>query len=252
MKKLLGILIYCFLCIWTVFSQEYTVNCLEPVVLLQNDSKDMSGSAVIVESRNIGENNYLNILLTCEHVFVTSLSATTMKYKDGFVENDKTYKIQPIYLSEEKDLAIAAFISDKELKKANIDIEIIPAIKDTVFCVGCGLGDPPRYSEGLITGLGKSKKDFSFIQTSIYIVPGDSGSPLYYKNKIIGITSSIKSFSHNGKTHAANGISLFKSIQLYKNALQSPRYDFVLDGKKNYPRVLADYLWIKDATLIAD
>lgn len=230
-------------------SQDYTKNCLEPVVLLQNSSKEMSGSAVIVESRQIDDGMYLNILFSCEHVFGVPMSATTMKYNEGFVEENGTYAAQPIYLNEEKDLAIAAFVSDSQLPCATVDTETIPSVKDSVFVVGCGLGDPPRYSEGLITAIGPKKENFSFIQSSIYIVPGDSGSPLYLKNKIIGITSAIKIFSYSGKSHTANGISLFKSTKLYKPILKNERYSFILDSKQRYPRILADYLWIKDSKM---
>lgn len=251
-KKLFFILTYLCLCSCVLLAQQYSQNCLQPVVLLQNSTKEASGSAVIIQSTQIDKDNYLNIILSCEHVFKFSMIATTMKHNEGFIESDSTYTVQPIYLSEDKDLSLAAFISDKQLSKAVLDMDSIPTIKDQVFNIGCGLGDPPRYSEGIITGLGPTKKDFSSIQTSIYIVPGDSGSPLFYKNKIIGISSFIKSYSRDGRTYAANGLSVFKSTKLIRQILSSPKYDFILDDKKNHPRVLSDYIWLKDAKLFAD
>lgn len=235
-----------------VVSQDYTKDCLEPVVMLQNETKDMTGSAVIIDSRVLEDGTYLNIIFTCDHVLTTNMNAVTMKYDQGFVDEDKSFIIQPIYRNEPKDLAIAMFISKTFMPIASLDMESAPKIKDHVFAIGCGLGEPPRYTEGVVTNLGSKKLPYDTIQANIYIVPGDSGSPLYYKNKVIGITSAIRSYTHAGKTHAANGISMFKPIKILKPILESERFNFVLKHQNPYPKVLAEYIWIKDAKLSAD
>ena len=235
-----------------VISQDYTKNCLEPVIMLQNDSKDMTGSAVIIDCRPLEDGNYLNILFTCDHVLNANMNAITMKYDQGFVDEDKNFVIQPIYRNEPKDLAIAIFISEKFMPTASTDMENMPKIKDHVFAIGCGMGEPPRFTEGVVTNLGSKKQPYDTIQTNIYIVPGDSGSPLYYKNKIIGITSAIRSYTHAGKTYAANGISIFKPIKIFKTILESDRFKFILKHQNPYPKVLAEYVWIKSAKLSTD
>lgn len=252
MKKLLLIPTMFFIIAGFLLAQDYHKKCLEPVVLIQAANKTSSGSAVVVKSKMIEKDVYLNTLFSCNHIFDNTMYTITMNYDSGFVSADEVYAMKTIYKSMENDIAIACFVSNKKINEAEIDFDSIPSLKEGVFAIGCGLGDPPRHSEGFVIGLGPRKDELKDIQTSIYIVPGDSGSPLFYKNRIIGITSAIRSYNSNGQIYPANGISLFKSAKLFKPVINTEKYKFIFEEKEVIPKILIDYLWLIDGQIKND
>ena len=249
MKKLF-VSLFCFsLMLSFVWCQEIDKKCYDSVVLLKSLDKSSTGSAVVVQSREIGKNLYMNTIFSAEHIFAKPMYAIPLSYNDGFIEQDEPFALQTIYKNQDTDLALASFLSIKELPVADLDFITLPKPRSKAFLIGCGLGQPLRYSEGLITGFGPQKNKLEYIQTSIYTVPGDSGCPVYYNNKVIGITSSIRSYQIENQVLAANEIALCKPIKLYEPLLKTEKYNFILDDKKQYPRIMADWLWIIDAEI---
>lgn len=249
MKKLFAVLICFIIILGAGLSQDVKKTCYDSVILIQSIDKSATGSAVVVQSRKIDANLYLNTVFSAEHIFAKPMLAVPLKYDDGFVEQLEPIALQAIYKNADTDLAIASFVSSTELVCAELDFTTIPQPRNKVFLIGCGLGEPLRYSEGLVTGLGPKKTKYEYIQTSIYTVPGDSGSPVFLNQKVIAITSSIRSFQSENTIMAANEIATCKPIKLYEPILKSDKYSFVSNEKKQYPRIMADWLWLLDANV---
>ena len=76
---------------------------------------------------------------------------------------------------------------------AELDFDPKLFIGSEVYRIGCGLGDDPRLDYGKLTYY---KKKLEILRTSVMTVPGDSGSPLFYNYKVIGIVISIRSYQN--------------------------------------------------------
>ena len=79
-----------------------------------------------------------------------------------------------------------------------------------VIKFGCGLGGQPRLDEGKITSRNvpittAQKKVY---RTSVFTVPGDSGSPIFYKHKVIAVAEAIRKHQDGFIQYPVYGISL--------------------------------------------
>lgn len=227
--------------------EVFLKNCLYPTITVINKTKESTGTGVCVQSHKISNNLYFNVLLSCEHVVSPKLILAEHIYENKFY-TDKMYMHEAITLdkSKESDISIIVFISQKKMHNADVDFDANLKLKDEVFLIGCGLSGPPRFSDGKITEIGPSKINTNQIRTTVCMVPGDSGGPLYNKeNKLIGIANSIKTLEHRGINHPIPAISYFKSIKLFDKLYNKPEYDFVF-GKQKCPPIIIDYLWLSD------
>lgn len=166
-------------------------SCLYPTIIISNHKN--FGSATIIKSIKVTDTEFRNMFITCDHVINNDSQPYEVSF---FVYEDwsiikKTLKFPAeIYFGNKKnDLAIGFFISDQEMPVAEIDFNSKVYIGSEVFRIGCGLMDEPRLDYGKITLIKTSE---NLIRTSIFTVPGDSGSGLFHNYKIIGITHSIR------------------------------------------------------------
>lgn len=74
---------------------------------------------------------------------------------------------------------------------ADINVKEKLYIGNKVMKIGCGLGEEMRIDYGCITSL-DSKIMKGRWRTSIFCVPGDSGGPVFHKNKVVGIVQAIR------------------------------------------------------------
>lgn len=248
MKKILFMLLLLLIFTKISKSKDFESKCISPVVLFESPSKSEYGSGVIIQSKFIKENVYLNTALSAEHVFENKMYAVTLKNDDQFIERDNIYYSSVIYKNKDYDLAAVSFVTEKPMKTADIDFKTMPKLRDKVCIIGCGLGHPLRYAEGLVTAFGPNKKKYEYIQTSVYLVPGDSGCPLYYDEKIIAISSSIRIAERN----LINEMSIFKPIKLFQDILKSDKYKFLLDEQELHPKLLPEWLWLMDSQIKID
>lgn len=77
------------------------------------------------------------------------------------------------------------------------------------------------------------------IRTSISCVPGDSGGPMFKKNKAIGVCVGIKSY--NGQI--VTDISVFKSIDKIKEILDKNKYFLINKEDKSIPKIFTILYW---------
>jgi len=230
-----------------IVKDDFVDKCLLPTCTIVNKKSQTTGTGFVIKSKKIDENNYSNVMISCEHVVANRLHVAIHEYSDVYFYSG--HNIVPaicVAKSKEHDISILMFNSTKEIKTAKISFAKDLKLKQKVSTFGCGLGDTPRFSEGQITELAPSKNNLQSIRTSVCMVPGDSGGALFNEqNEVIGIANSIKVIGQN--TPVTN-ISTFKSIQLLEKLYKNQKYDFVFNESK-MPSFLFEYLWLNDSEI---
>lgn len=167
--------------------------CLYPVIKITPQSSDAHGSGVIIRSEKMAENEYRNVFLTCGHVVDDEEEEPyfvwVYNYKDWSVlDGHKKYRAVFYDKSPDCDIAVGVFLSDKKMPTAYLDFNTRLYIGSKVFGIGCGAGDVPRLEEGKITAVRTDLGSFvDVLRTNVMIIPGDSGSPLFHNNKVVGV-----------------------------------------------------------------
>lgn len=224
--------------------------CLKPTIMLESYDETTSGTGVIVKSEKLKfVDAYFNIVFSCEHILKSNKQ--TIKISDydenGIFKKYKNSKAIVFYKDRDNDISILFFTSEKQMPVADCNFNYIPKLRDDVFAIGHGMGDQARYSDGRVTGALKSKETFVEYKTSVPIIFGDSGGPLFYKNKLIGITNSMRSMkvSDNLKVPVYN-ISTFKSLILFNNILKETGLSKEMLTDVEIPEIVGVDIWLKD------
>lgn len=211
--------------------------CLYPTIYIGNVAKDSYGSGVIVRSDKVGDNEYKNVFITCNHLFnqgdYTGYEIKEYLYEDwSQVKETKTYPCYVYGTNPEFDIAVGVFYSDKEMPVAKVNFDAKYYIGSEIFRIGCGLGDEPRLDYGRITGYKKNAQKPS-IRTSIHTIPGDSGSPVFQNYEVVGIMVSIRSL----RNIPIFGISYTIPSERFKvwSEKRGNAFNFLLDKNKKLP-----------------
>jgi hypothetical protein len=168
--------------------EDLHTDCLYPTILIC-DEYGGHGSGVIIRSDKVGD-KYLNVALTCAHVVSkpSDLRAYITNYKDwSAVDYRCSYPSFVYHWNSEDDIAVIFFLSECKPYVANIDLRDTVYTGNEIVGVGCSALDYPRLDKGYINGIG------SDYRASITTVPGDSGGPVYYQNRLIGIKKAVRS-----------------------------------------------------------
>lgn len=172
--------------------------CIYPILLVSPDDANSFGTGFIVRSSKVEDKLYCNVFFTCAHVTSESghYEVKLYEYEDwSKIKSTKTFKALITAKNPAMDIAVGIFLSETPLPTVTLDFNPKLYIGNKVRRVGCGMGDDPRLDEGKIssvrTDMGRLKE---VIRTSIPTVPGDSGSPVYQKYKVIGLTQSIRAW----------------------------------------------------------
>lgn len=224
--------------------------CLKPTVLIESKDQTSTGTGVIVKSEKLKYTNvYFNIVFSCEHIIKSNKQI--VKYSE-FDDNGIFLKYQEnkaivFFKDSDADISILFFTSDSPMPIAESDFKYQPKIRDRVFTIGHGMGDNSRYSDGCVTGSTKTKDMFVDYKTSIPIVFGDSGGPLFYNNKLIGIANSIRSISVADKIKVpVYNISTFKSLNLFNKILKESNLSKENLEEVQIPEIVGIDIWLKD------
>lgn len=184
--------------------------CLYPTVYVGRAEGSGYGSGVVVRSEKINDNLYKNVFITCAHLVDDSTLDYEIKqyiYEDwSQVKEVKSYPAVFFAYNRDLDVAVGVFYSNQQIPMAKLDFDPKLFIGNEVFRIGCGLGDDPRLDYGRITAIKKTPKPT--FRTSVMTVPGDSGSPLFHENKVIGIVVSIRSFRNQPVFTISYAVSL--------------------------------------------
>lgn len=261
MKKIfIAILLFCAIIFCNAQSeseyQTFVEKCLKPTVLIGSNDDSITGTGVIVKSEKLKYvDAYFNVIFSCDHILKSNKQNIKISEfdKNGIFVKYTNAKAVVFYKDRDDDLSILFFTSDNIMPTADLSFNYNPKLKDFVFSIGHGMGDHSRYTDGVITGALKTKEDFTDYKTSIPIIFGDSGGPLFYKNKLIGITNSIRSLkvTENVKVPVYN-ISTFKSLNLFNKILNTTSLSDKDFKNLNIPEILGVDLWLKYQKNILD
>jgi S1-C subfamily serine protease len=170
--------------------------CIYPTVLVAPHGMSAFGSGIIVKSVKVSDKKYNNVFLTCAHVCSSKdpYEVRLFKYENwSKIAKIESFDCELYGVNDKTDIAVGVFVTDVEMPVAQMDFNPKLFIGNEVFRIGCGLGDEPRLDYGKITSLNMPSSDgVPAYRTSVHTVPGDSGSPLFHENKVIGIVKSIR------------------------------------------------------------
>lgn len=230
---------------------EFIKKCIHPVVRTINTNSNSTGTAFVVKSELCDGKYYKNIAISCEHGSISKFKIGIQNYNDQFYY-DSEELVHAILLGKnvDHDLSVLMFLSDRKMKCAEMNFTTNFKLREKVFGVGLGLKDSARFSDGVITGLAPSRRSLINIRTTICMVPGDSGGPLFNSDyQVIGVANNIKTMNNNNQSYPVTNISTFKSIDLIQKLFKNGKFDFIFEDKE-LPSFLSDYLWVTDLELI--
>jgi len=125
-------------------------------------------------------------------------------------------------------------------------------VYDELLAIGHGLGETSRFSEGKMTGVIRSEttKQILSYKTSVSIIFGDSGGPLFHENKVIGIANSMRNVDIAESKHPIYNISFYKPLGLMSGILKN---NFIKNDKfqeVHPPEILSMMLWSKSLEIV--
>jgi S1-C subfamily serine protease len=221
-------------------------DCLYPTIYVGLANKGGYGSGVIVRSEKKDDSTYRNVFITCAHLVDSSdldYEVKQFTYENwSQVKDVKSYPAAFVAYNRDLDIAIGVFESSEEMPTAQLDFEPKIFIGNEVYRIGCGLGDEPRLDYGKLTAFKRGPKPS--IRTSVMTVPGDSGSPLFHENKVIGIMVSIRSF----RNLPVFNISYAVPLERFKtwDSANNNNLSFPWDKTKKLPELQFHYLNFRD------
>lgn len=186
-----------------ISAQNIEVKWLQPYK--NEDSRGGIGSGFFIDNKGT--------ILTCSHLVLDS--------KKLFIEipfeGRKKYEAEVIYVCPNFDIALLKTkdYKPKSFLKLCSENEIYKMKSgEEVYAVGFPLGQNNlKISKGVISG-----RQDGLIQTSAPLNPGNSGGPLLYKDKVIGINISKVTFASN--VGYAAPISHYYVIDGYRKSSQ--------------------------------
>lgn len=180
--------------------QELHYKCIYPVVRIQNNKAGTSfGSAFVIRSEK-KENCYHNVAITCQHV-VEEKNNVIIKIPEyvnwsTYVKNTETNGI--VYFENaQNDLAVVLFKTPNALHCCEFNFEENLYIGNDVEKTGFGEHNIVRHDWGKITSVNMNIDSSDHYRFTCPVVPGDSGGPLFYQNKVIGVVKGVASINSN-------------------------------------------------------
>lgn len=224
--------------------------CFKPTVLVESATSTAAGTGFITKSVKIDDINcYCNIVFSCEHI----LKSTDLVIKqsnfdsDGLFTKYQNHQGVVAAMDGENDLSLLFFLSKEKMPCVDLTTQYKPKIMDNLLAVGHGLGEVSRFSEGKLTGVLRSEttKQILSYKTSVSIIFGDSGGPLFYENKVIGIANSMRNVDIGENKHPVYNISFYKPLSLMDGILQN--YNVKGNNMDSFkiPEIMLTMLWAK-------
>jgi S1-C subfamily serine protease len=203
------------------------------------------------KNTTLGE-RFVNTVITAAHNVENVVTAISVHH--GIYDNWSTltgfesYEATVYAVNKHMDLAILAFVTDKRLPCADVDMDSQPFFGTDVFKIGYGLGDDIRIDYGNITSVHtkQPEKLKGFLRSNCYTIFGDSGGPLFFRDgyKVMGVTSSIR----GSDTLFLNNQSYFTPISWLKKWDDETEglVSFIYKKDEKPPQILIYQLWLRD------
>tara|TARA_B110000971_G_scaffold221847_1_gene270990 strand:- start:2330 stop:3712 length:1383 start_codon:yes stop_codon:yes gene_type:complete len=179
-----------------IVSQKIKVNYKEPYKL--NDINSVIGSGFFIKD---------NYIITCSHCIDNARDI----YIEVSDEGEQRYKVELVGLCPYLDIAVLKSTEYKSKEYFKLGNSDKITVGNNVVAIGFPLGQTSiKITSGIISG----RQDGN-IQTDTPVNPGNSGGPLIYNNKVVGIVSSgIKNSSNVGFAIPINKYDVIKT-ELY-------------------------------------
>lgn len=219
--------------------------CLYPTVIVASNEGSM-GTGVIIKSKKVGEKEYQNVVISCNHVLSSNPETVYRVFRGEYKNWSDLQKIvyydAVVYEKNSSlDLSVLFFTSPIEMPTAELGVDLKTYIGTEIFKIGCGGEEHFRLDYGKITGMNKTlSHSKGLTRASAYTLPGDSGGPVFQEYKLIGIINSIKigdsPISENKML--LEHISYFVPIKsLVEWNEKEKRFDFIFDSTKELPKI---------------
>jgi S1-C subfamily serine protease len=202
------------------------------------------GSGVIVRSEK-HKDHYHNVVISCEHVITGrhEVKVRVGQYKDWSTFVDwKDYPAIIVSHDAELDLSVLLFTSKKKMPVAKLGLDSKLYIGSDVFHIGAGLGDQPRLDYGKVTSVNSklSLMKRAGIRVNCFMVPGDSGGPLFNsKNEVIGFSQALRSVQSGFGTRFLGNFGFAIPLGRIKDL---PGVEYAYDHSKPMPVLDYDFL----------
>ena len=155
-----------------IYSQSIDIDWQFPFKF--SDAAETSGSGFFIHKKGY--------LLTCSHV-VQSAKKIFIEVQD---EGNQKYEVKVVGFCPDMDIALLKTVSYKPKSILKLGHSNKVNVGDTISAVGFPLGlDNLKITSGVLSGRQSGK-----LQMDVPISGGNSGGPLVYKNKVIGICAS--------------------------------------------------------------
>jgi hypothetical protein len=166
-----------------------------------NAAPGYSGTGVIVKSEK-QDDEYYNVVFSAAHCFKVSNTnqqylAYSVKipiYKNwSELERWEEHNVSIKRINAKTDACVLHFKSKKKLLAATPNFRPKLYLGNEVFHVGtAGAYQQPRIDFGRITSINIPAYGNDVLRTSVYTIPGDSGSPVYHEYQVVGITHAVE------------------------------------------------------------
>lgn len=224
------------------FDEDLHKKCLYPSIRVTNTAATQRGSCVIVRSDKVGS-SYHNVALTCRHCVdeMQNYDVNIPVYnQDGTTfENWKTYSAIVYASTPEFDMAVILFKTPHPVDVAEMDFKRKLCIGNSVSHIGCS--EEPRLEDGRITSLNYKLggSGLHLYRTSMHTIPGDSGGPAFYNNKVVGLMQSIRVTRFQGAPVMLPHISMMVPIGAVKawDEKENNTLRFIYNPKAKLPRL---------------
>lgn len=217
--------------------KELHTKCIYPTIMLgKNDGS--YGTGVVIRCEKDADEFYSVAAISCAHVTnnASPIRVHLFRYADWSTLKEVHIYDANVYFEDiQRDLSVVVFRTNQPIECGELNFSEKLYIGNEVSKVGIGGGDYPRCDFGKITDLGSTKR---YIQSSCPTIPGDSGGPIFYNYKIVGITKTVHVFGTKdvAKDYFTSCSRAVPLSHLKKSIEENPKIKFLIDKKEAVPK----------------
>ena len=185
-KKLFLTLAFCLFSTTFLFAQNWEpseqANYHSSIIKLKGDGYSGSGTVIKYIEDSRVEGYYYGLILTASHVIHANDTRFTLFFSNGRTTEKATVFRRKSGTSSFNDIALIRGLIPDDIKPMETSTEDVPIGKKVEMC-GYGAGDF-RHWEAIYGGEGMSNEGHIVFS---WAIQGDSGGPIIYKGKVIGV-----------------------------------------------------------------
>jgi hypothetical protein len=186
-KKCFLTLCFCLFSMSTIFAQNWEpseeANYHSSIIKLSGDGYSGSGTVIkFIKDSAKYEGYYVGWILTASHVVNNSETKFELFFSDGDVTENAVVVMKKSESDSFNDFALIRGLIPKNIKPMEISTENIPVGEEVEMC-GYGSGQFRHWNAKYA---GESMDSGGHVIFS-WAIQGDSGGPIIYKGKVVGV-----------------------------------------------------------------